>query len=98
MELLRLLYILAHRQTVNFFDILGQVPSNEAFTWRLAECFFHNRAAIGIACAQATPIRTHVAHYYLFILLQLKKGGVAKAEGEREKEKECTTECKSRRR
>ena len=30
-------------------------------------------------------------------LLQLKKGGVAKAKGEGEKEK-CTTECKSRRR
>ena len=29
-------------------------------------------------------------------LLQLNKGGVAKANGEGEKEKECTTECKSR--
>ena len=34
----------------------------------------------------------------VFILLQLKKGGVAKAKGEGEKEKECTTERKSRRR
>ena len=34
----------------------------------------------------------------LYVLLQLKKGGVAKAKGEGEKEKECTTECKSRRR
>jgi hypothetical protein len=32
------------------------------------------------------------------VLLQLKKGGVAKAKGEGEKEKECTTECKSPRR
>ena len=32
-----------------------------AFTWRRAEYFFHNRAAIGIACAQATALRTHVA-------------------------------------
>ena len=31
-------------------------------------------------------------------LLQLKKGGVTKASGEGEKEKECTTERKSRRR
>ena len=60
-EFLRLLYILAHRQTVNFFDTLGEEPSNEAFTWRRAEYFFHNRAAIGIACAQATALRTHVA-------------------------------------
>ena len=34
----------------------------------------------------------------LVVLLQLKKGGVAKAKGEGEKEKECTAECKSRRR
>ena len=60
-EFLRLLYILARRQTVNFFDTLGDDPSNEAFTWRRAEYFFHNRAAIGIACAQATALRTHVA-------------------------------------
>jgi hypothetical protein len=33
-----------------------------------------------------------------FVLLQLKKGGVAKAKGEGEKKKECATECKSRRR
>ena len=32
------------------------------------------------------------------VLLQLKKGGVAKTKGEGEKEKGCTTECKSRRR
>ena len=31
----------------------------------------------------------------LVVLLQLKKGGVAKAICEGEKEKECTTECKS---
>ena len=30
----------------------------------------------------------------VFVLLQLKKGGVAKAKGEGEKEKECITECK----
>ena len=60
-EFLRLRYILAHRQTANFFDTLGEVPSNAAFTWRRAEYVFHNRAAIGIACAQATALRTHVA-------------------------------------
>ena len=48
-EFLRLLYILALRQTVNFFDTLGEEPSNEAFAWRRAEYLFHNRAAIGIA-------------------------------------------------
>ena len=33
-----------------------------------------------------------------YYLLQMKRGGVAKAKGEGVKEKECTTECKSRRR
>jgi hypothetical protein len=42
-----------------------------------------------------TAIPTHVCIYYL---LQLKKGGVAKAKGEGEKKKECTAEYKSRRR
>ena len=60
-EFLRLLYILAHRQTVKFFETVGEEPSNEAFTWRRAESFFHDCAAIGIACAQATALRTHVA-------------------------------------
>ena len=35
---------------------------------------------------------------YLVVLLQLKRGEVAKAKGEGKKEKECTTECKNRRR
>ena len=34
----------------------------------------------------------------LVVLLQLKRGGVSKAKGEGEKKKECTAECKSRRR
>jgi hypothetical protein len=37
-----------------------------------------------------------VASEYFFITAE--KGGVVKAKGEGEKEKECTTECKSRRR
>ena len=41
-KFLRLLYILAHRQTVKFFETIGEEPSNEAFTWRRAEYFFHN--------------------------------------------------------
>ena len=53
-EFLRLLYILAHRQT-------AEEPSKEAFTWRRTEYFLHNRAAIGITCAQATALRTQVA-------------------------------------
>ena len=29
----------------------------QSFTWRRAEYFIHNRAAIRIACAQATALR-----------------------------------------
>ena len=32
---------------------------------------------------------------WLFVLLQLNRGGIAKAKGEGEKEKDCTTERKS---
>ena len=41
--------------------VAAKEPSNEAFTWRRAEYFFHNRAASGVACAQATALRTHMA-------------------------------------
>ena len=36
-EFLRLLCILGHHQTVNFFETIVEEPSNEAFTWRRAE-------------------------------------------------------------
>ena len=49
-EFLRLLVILAHRQTVKFIETIGEEPSNEAFNWRRAEYFFHNRATTGLAC------------------------------------------------
>ena len=54
-------------------------------------------ASRGPAQAAKRPLRMF-GTVELFILLQLKRGGVAKAKGEGEKEKECTTECKSRRR
>ena len=60
-EFLRLLYIFAHRQTVKFFETIGEEPSNEVFTWCRAAYFFQNRVAIGLAWAQATALRTHVA-------------------------------------
>ena len=48
-------------------------------------------AVIGVGCDRRWV-------FPIFILLRLKKGGVAKAKGEREKKNKCTTECKSRRR
>ena len=60
-EFLRLLHILSHRQAVNFFELFGEEPTDNAFTFRRAANFFHNGATIGLAYAQATTMRTHVA-------------------------------------
>ena len=60
-EFLCLLYILSHRQAVKFFELFGEEPTDKAFTFRRAAYFFHNRATMGLACAQATAMRTHVA-------------------------------------
>ena len=60
-EFLRLLHILSHRQAVNFFELFGEEPNDNAFTFRRTAYSFHNRATIGLACAQATAMRTHVA-------------------------------------
>ena len=54
-EFLRLFHILSHLQTVKFFETLVEESTDNAFT------FFHKRATIGLACAQATAMRTHVA-------------------------------------
>ena len=40
----------------------------------------------------SVPISHLIFSFFTIIFLQLKKGGVAKAKGEREKEKECTTD------
>ena len=53
-EFLRLLYILSHRQAFKFFELFGEEPTDNAY-------FFHNRATMGLACAQATAMRTQVA-------------------------------------
>ena len=56
-ELLRLLFILSHRQAKDYFARLGDDPSNQAFTTRRGIYFSHNRASIGLACAQAIAAR-----------------------------------------
>ena len=43
-ELLRLLHNLSHRQAVNFFETVGDEPNDNAFTFRRAASYFHNRA------------------------------------------------------
>ena len=59
--LLRLLHILSHHQTVKIFETFGEEPSDNAFFFRRAAYYFHNRAALGPACAQVTAMRTYVA-------------------------------------
>ena len=55
-EFLCLLHILSHRQAVKFFDAFGEEPTDDAFTFRRAAYFFHNRVTIGLTCAQVTTI------------------------------------------
>ena len=61
-DFLRLLYILAHRQAANFFTRMGiPDPSSKAYKQRRGMYFYYNRAAIGLACAQATAMRIDIA-------------------------------------
>ena len=61
-DLLRLLYILSHRQATNYFTRMGILdPSPAAFKQRRGSFFYYNRAAIGLACAQATAMRIDIA-------------------------------------
>jgi hypothetical protein len=58
-DFLRLLYILSHRQAANYFTRMGIIdPSPQAFKQRRGSYFYYNRAAIGLACAQATAMRS----------------------------------------
>ena len=59
-ELLRLLFILSHRQAQAYFFQLGLDPSNQAFTSRRGMYFSHIRASIGLACAQAIAARAYL--------------------------------------
>ena len=61
-DFLRLMYILAHRQAANFFTRMGiPDPSSKAYKQRRGMYFYYNRAAIGLACAQATVMRIDIA-------------------------------------
>jgi hypothetical protein len=61
-DFLRLLYILSTRQAHNYFTRMGLIdPSTKAFKQRRGTYFYYNRAAIGLACAQATAMRIDIA-------------------------------------
>jgi hypothetical protein len=61
-DFLRLLYILSDRQADNYFARMGLLdPSTKAFKQRRGSYFYYNRAAIGLACAQATAMRIDIA-------------------------------------
>ena len=61
-DFLRLLYILSQRQAANYFTRMGIIgPSPQTFKQRRGAYFYYNRAAIGLACAQATAMRIDIA-------------------------------------
>jgi hypothetical protein len=61
-DFLRLLYILSHRQAANYFTRMGIIdPSPQAFKQRRGSYCYYNRAAIGLACAQATAMKIDIA-------------------------------------
>jgi hypothetical protein len=65
-ELLRVLYILANIRTTQFFSDIGDKDySHEAFRWRWGEFFWHMRAKLGLACAQAATMRSQVVGQFL---------------------------------
>ena len=62
-EFLRLLWVLAEMQTVEYFNLVGDEEDigNERFKWSRASTFSYNRNAIGLAVAYASAIRTHLS-------------------------------------
>ena len=61
-DFLRLLYTLSDRQADNYFARMGLLdPSTKAFKQRRGTYYYYNRAAIGLACAQATAMRIDIA-------------------------------------
>jgi len=63
-RIVRLLYILSHRQAEKFFASLGILdPSPAAFKQRRGTYFHYNRSAIGLACAQAIAMRIDIARH-----------------------------------
>jgi len=62
-EFLRLLWVLADMQTVNYFNLVGDEEDigNERFKWSRASTFSYNRNAIGLVVAYASAIRTHLS-------------------------------------
>ena len=59
-ELLRLLFIISHRQVQEYFARLREDPSTQAFTTRRGTYFSHNRASIGLACAQTIAAQAYL--------------------------------------
>jgi len=59
---LRLLYIIAHHRTTNWFKRhSNDEPSEEAFKFRRGKYFWHTLTAIGQAAARAVAQRVQVA-------------------------------------
>ena len=63
LEFLRLLWVLADMQTVQYFNLVGDEEDigNERFKWSRASTFSYNRNAIGLAVAYASAIRINLS-------------------------------------
>jgi len=62
-EFLRLLWILADKQTRNYYALIGaeEEIGNEAFTWSRARTFSFNKNSIGKTIAYAAATRPHLS-------------------------------------
>jgi len=62
-EFLRLLWVLADKQTRNYYALIGAGGEigSEAFTWSRARTFSFNKNSIGKAIAYATATRLHLS-------------------------------------
>jgi len=62
-EFLRLLWVLADKQTRNYYALIGaeEEIGSEAFTWSRARTFRFNKNSIGKAIAYATATRLHLS-------------------------------------
>jgi len=62
-EFLRLLWVLADKQTRNYYALIGaeEEIGSEAFTWRRARTFSFNKNSIDKAIVYATATRLHLS-------------------------------------
>jgi len=81
-EFLRLLWVLADKQTRNYYALIGaeEEIGSEAFTWSRARRFSYNKNSIGKALAYATATRLHLSVHSTAPLARRQAGQMSSAE------------------